>query len=127
MASVFHDKFRNAAEDDERVKQWAGYLERCYARRGRLKIPDARKPLARDLRVAPGTVERLSGGRVKGVRKWMHDRVCKLFVVAVQEEIKTLKHQLDIALQCGADPRGAHVAKIEAALTTARALLEAGA
>ena len=125
MSSAYRDEISRAGDADAQVRGWTRFLEGSYARRRGVGLSEARRPLARYLGVAPGAVERLRAGRVKGVRVHLYDRVRALFLAAVQDEIAALEHARDLARQCGADPRGGELGAIEAHLVAARALLGA--
>lgn len=123
MASGVHDEMGHAATSDEQARDWAKWLERARARRDETTVPNARRSVARALGVAPGTIERLRNGRVKGIRQWLFDRIRALVIREIEREIQRLTHELEIAQQSGADPRGVDMVEIETHLAKVRELL----
>ena len=93
----------------------------------RARTPDrvtARQRLARRLGALPGTIENFARGRIKRADAYLRARVEALLVTELQREIAELTHELEILKARGADPRLSAVAEVEAALATARRLME---
>ena len=86
-----------------------------------IKRPEARKIVAREAGIAPGSLENLSRGRLKH-----HDRItAKLHVLLVrkiEQRIDALQHELFLAREAGrADP--VDLDRAEAAIQEARKAL----
>ena len=93
----------------------------------RTRTPDrvtARQRLARRLGALPGTIENFARGRIKRADAYLRARVEALLVTEIQREIAELTHELDVLRAMGSDPRLSAVAEVEAALATARRLME---
>lgn len=100
------------------------FIERSFARRRSIKVEYAREPVARALGVSQGTIERVRGKRRKTVDYQLFQRVKRLFVECVNEEIAVLEHMRDLARYRGEPPHETHVCDIEAHLLAVRELLE---
>jgi len=101
---------------------WARSLERTE--RNRLgSVPQARRALARKLRVSVGTVENLIRDRVKRVDAAIRDRLQALVIRELEQEIARLQHELEMARQGGDHPASQHIGAIETHLAQAKALM----
>jgi transposase-like protein len=100
----------------------AARIEKIERDRG-LSAADARSAAARRAGVSPGTLEKLSKGRLKAVAMHVYARLRAALVSALDEEKKRLEHELAIARHA---PLGADLAALrqaEAALQQAREIL----
>lgn len=96
----------------ELTREWARELERL----------EGRDALARKLKLAPGTLENLSRGRLKGWRN-ISDRVRAYFINAITKEIGRLNHELEVAHRSGRELDPALVAKARCAIAKAQELI----
>lgn len=117
----------SAVEFDSRYQDNMRSLVRMRAKRAGVDVPAARRAVAADLHVSPSKVERAEKGRFKTVGAWLFDRVRGLVIREIENEIQRLTHELEIARQCGADPRSLDAGEIEARLAEVRGLLNVGA
>lgn len=101
-------------------------LERKERGRG-LSIRAARQRLAEKLQVGYGTFENLVRGRVKTIDASIRDRLEALLIRELENEIRRLTHELEIARQSGARLDSEQVCEIEAHLAKAKALMNGGA
>lgn len=86
-------------------------------------LQDARRNVARRLRIGTGTFENLVRGRVKRIDATIRDRLQALLVREIEQEISRLTHELEMARQCGAHLASQQVGEIETHLAKARAIL----
>lgn len=108
---------------DIATRNWAIGLEDRERARSGVPLPIARRAVARRLNIAPGTLENLRRGRIKGVRAWLVERVQSAFVRELELEIARLTHERELALQSGMDTREDQVREVDAHLSAARELL----
>lgn len=108
--------------DDRHVAGWARSLEDRRCSRG-MKLPEARRVLARDTGVSAGTFESLRRGRLKGVKNWIAERIRSAVIRDLQQEIARCTHELELARQAGLDPRSSDMAALETAVQKANELM----
>lgn len=113
----------NAMADITTVHRLARKLEDSEAKRRGVRLREARPHVARRLGVSPGTLENIRRLRTKVVPNWVMARVRAAFVAELQAEIQRLEHEVAIHLQIGSDPRCDDLAKAQAQVDAARALL----
>lgn len=92
-------------------------------RRSGLLADEARERVASRLGVAPGTLENLLLGRLKGVASYLRDRLRSAVIRQIEAEIARLEHDLQMARLGALGPTDDDVAAAEAALEKARAFL----
>ena len=114
-----------AAPEQPPERRWTAWLlsrERSVTGRNSEEV---RQAVARTLGVAPGTIENLARGRMKGVRKSLSDKIRGAFVHAISTEIAALERELDSARR--ADPALGEddLLAVEAHLASARRVLQA--
>jgi hypothetical protein len=80
---------------------------------------DARRIVAREARIAPGSLERLSAGRLKFPDR-IAERLNALLVVKIERKIADLEHQRAIAVATGNRLRPIDLGRLDAALGEAR-------
>jgi len=100
-------------------------LERKERARG-LSVPEARRALARKIKVGVGTIENLVRGRVKRADAAIRDRLEAWMVRELESEILRLTHDLEMARRSGFHLASVEVGEIEAHLAQASALLKRG-
>jgi thymidine phosphorylase len=115
---------RRTVDAHQSLAERVAFIERSFARRRNIKVEYAREPVARALGVSQGTIERIRGKRRKTVDHEIYQRVARLFVECVNEEIRALEHMRDLARFRGEPPHETHVCEIETHLSIVRRLLE---
>lgn len=105
------------------ARDWVIRIERRESDRSGLPLSDARKVAARKAGIAPGTLENLRKGRVKRVAVSVFERLRTAVIRDLQNEIVRCTHELEMARQCGLDPRSSDVAALEAAICAAERLI----
>lgn len=87
-----------------------------------VKKPEARRIVAREIGVAPGTLERLACNRLIHIER-VANRINAYVVRRIEGQIKQLEHDLEVArLKCAAtDP--AAISSAQAALDEAKRLM----
>lgn len=98
-------------------------LEQREAARSSTTIPNARRAIARRLKVSPGTLESLIRGRLKGLREEIAHRLRGLVIHELEAEIERLEHELSIARTIGTYADADQIDAAHAALEQARKLL----
>lgn len=102
---------------------WVESLEKREAARSGQPVREARVRLANRIGVMPGTLENIRRKRVKEARVGVFEKVRRAFIRSLEDEIAALTHELQMARQCGVDPREDEVARIEAAIAQALTLI----
>jgi hypothetical protein len=100
-------------------------LERMRSASLQASMADARKSLARDMKVAAGTLENVRKGRLKGVRLWVAEKIHGALIRELEREMARLTHEYQILVQCGAHRVDDEVSEVESLLARARQALEA--
>ena len=85
---------------------------------------EARAAVAREAKIAPGTIENLRRGRSKGLRGFVRDRIIAFVVADLQRQIARAEHDLDCALRMAQRPDEAAIFEAKAAVATARRLAQ---
>lgn len=111
---------------DAQARSWVARLEYAEARRSGTIIPFARAALARRLGVAPGTLENIRNGRIKGLRHWIAERIRAAVIRELELEILRLEHDLFVARQSGAGAGSDEILAATASLEAARLALTEG-
>lgn len=106
----------------DRPRFWLTRLEDLETRDGS-PLTVARARLARRLGVPLGTLENIKRGRSKGVRGWVESRLRDAVISALEAEVRTLSHEIDIARRTGLGPSEDQIREAETALEQARRLL----
>ncbi|MCX7898492.1 MAG: hypothetical protein N2444_00115 [Methylocystis sp.] len=88
------------------------------ARHG-VKTPEARRIVAREIGVKPGSIERLLAGRLVNVEKIV-DRVSAHVARRIERKIEELEREIELARLSRNPPCEADIARAEAALEEAR-------
>lgn len=117
-----NDKLTAAAINDV-AREWARAMEgREVARSGTI-LSIARKAVARRIGVPAGTLETLRSGRRKGVPAWLFQKLQSSVINEIKAEIERCAHELEMARQCGLDPRSDEMAALETAMSRARKVI----
>ena len=104
--------------------RWTRRLVRIEAERGSVTIPIARKTVARKAGIPPGAVEHIERGRTKRIERRVYEALRGLFIREMEREVAAHSHELEIARQCGVDPREDQIGAVEAQLAAVRAAME---
>jgi hypothetical protein len=89
----------------DEARGWAVALEDQTARQEGLTVAAARPIVAREVGVAPGTLENLRKGRLKGLAKHVYDALQAATVRRLQNQLKRLLHEQHLLTQQGEDHR----------------------
>ena len=90
-------------------------------------LVEGRKRLARRVGCAPGTLRNLRIGRLKRVEGWLFNKLRDLAVSEIEQEIKRLTHELELARACACGSHEGKVQALRAAVAKAQALIDEGA
>ena len=104
-------------------QRWTAWLL-TEKRRDGVDAEQAKAAVARVLKAAPGTIENITRGRVKDIRRRLSDRIREAFIGSLEREIAALEHELQLARACGHQLGEDEVISIQAHLASARSLLE---
>lgn len=96
-------------------------------RRNSVNADEARNRVASRLGVAPGTLENLLLGRLKGVASYLRDRLRSAVIRQIEGEIKRLEHELAVARLSAQRPDDDEVASAAALVERAKELLKRSA
>jgi hypothetical protein len=122
MCPVSEDKM---SAFDQAVRSDLSRLEAIRALRSSASIAHARASIARETRIAAGTLENIKRQRTKGVRGWIADTIRGALVRELQREIERLNHELQTLLQRGVDHREPEMAEVQSLIVRVRQSLEA--
>lgn len=73
------------------------WIEDDAARRHGMPVKAVRAMVARDMGLAPGTLENVRKGRTKGLRGWIERKIDEALVRALERRIAALSHELALA------------------------------
>ena len=121
MASMITDK--STMSTDTQTALWAHMLERNERSRTGGSVATVRAAIAQRLGVAPGTLENISRGRLKGVRAWVAEKIRGAVIRELEREIQRLQGELHMAHQSGAHPAADEVCAALSAIAEARHLI----
>lgn len=96
-------------------------IEREKIRSG-VKLPEARKKIAREAGITPGSLENLLRGRLKHVDR-IASCVYSLRVKKIEQELAALEQELEIARKLGGNDPEINLGRVETALADARRAL----
>lgn len=105
------------------ARDWVIAIEDHHARVIGQPLPIARQHLARKVGIAPGTLENIRRGRLKGLRHQVAERLQAFMIHHLKTEINKLTHELEIVLQSRKNNFGDEIIAAQAALDEARRLL----
>jgi len=115
----------NAVASDLQAQEWARSLEDRERARSSLPLQGARKIVARHLGIAPGTLENLRRGRIKGVRAELLERLRACVVGELETEIDRLNHELEMARAGGHRASAGEIAEMAAEVVRLREIAAA--
>jgi hypothetical protein len=115
----------NAYTDVEQAQLLARRLEDTAARQLGIQIREARDIIARRIGASPGFLENLRRDppRIKSVPSWLMGRIRQAFVAELNAEITRLRHELEMASQCGVDPRSDEIMEAATLIEKAKAII----
>ena len=105
---------------DTFARDWTSRLQRREIARSEVTKPVARRMVAREIGVSPGTLENIERGRTKGVRGWIVERIKAAVIRELEAEIRGAQHELEVVRQCGVDPRSTAFSAVAAAVEDAK-------
>ena len=117
------DRTMTPATYVELASEWTRRLEDIEADRSGVTIPTAREAVARRAEVSPGTLENLRKGRLKAIAVHVYDRLRAAVIRELENEVRSLEHELQILRATGVDPRENEIDAVVASLAKARAAL----
>lgn len=88
------DKMSICESFETNARHWLAFLETSEAKRLGVSRDAARPHLARRLREAPGTLENLDRGRLKGLRAALVEKLRLEFIRSLEREIGKLENEL---------------------------------
>lgn len=112
-----------ATADVSTAHHFVTSIENAEARRKNRTVEEVRPDVARKLKASPGTLENIRRFRSKVIPSWLMDRIRAEFVAVLQDEIKGLEHEVQLARQAGANYRDDTLASAEAQLQAAKQIL----
>lgn len=107
----------------DRARDWGKALEdRERSRTGRSSV-EARRRVAAQVGVAPGTLENLRKGRLKNIAAHVYDRLRCLVIAELQAEVAAHEHEIQTLMAIGADARSDEVSEARQNLREIHAVL----
>jgi hypothetical protein len=100
-------------------------LETLRAARVGSSRTHARVCVARDLRLAPGTLENIRKKRTKGIRGWIAQTIEAALLRELQREIARLTHEYHVLVASGVGHRDCEMEQVAADLARVKTALEA--
>lgn len=125
MSQYWDKKTMSFVALDQDAKRWVTFIEDGEARRHGTDVEHIRPLVANRIGCAPGTIERLRKGRVKGVKAWLYARLRVLMIDELQQEIQRLSNELELARACGVGAGDDEIIAAQASMETTRTLLKA--
>jgi hypothetical protein len=95
------DDKMSAVAIDSAARKWVDELEKKEAARSSVNVKTARVIVARRMNIAPGSLENIKNGRVKGVRGWVFEKIRGAVIHELESEIARLSHELETARRGG--------------------------
>lgn len=111
--------------DVEMANAFVARIEAIEAGRRSVSQRRAREDLAARLKTNPGTLENMRRLRLKSIPHWLMTRIRAEFINVLQSEVARLEHEIAISRQIGTDHRDDDLAKAEAQISAAKAILRA--
>ena len=118
------DKMSIVEGFESRARNWLDFAEASEAKLLGVTRDEARPLLAARMQEAPGTLENLFRGRLKGIRVKLYEKARREYSRAAEREIGKLENDLAIARAGHSDADFIDACEIEAHLTALRAIVE---
>ncbi|WP_330084338.1 hypothetical protein [Methylocystis iwaonis] len=106
------------------ARDWLAFAETSEAKLLGVRREEARPLLAARMQEAPGTLENLFRGRLKGLPATLYEKARREYIRAAEREIRKLENDLAIARAGHSDADFIDACEIEAHLTALRAIVE---
>lgn len=106
----------SSATYTDRARDWGDALEERERRKSGRTRAEARRRVAAQIGIAPGTLDNLHRGRLKNIAAHVYDRLRCLVISELQEEMAAHEHEIALLMAIGADPRDDEVAAARAGL-----------
>jgi hypothetical protein len=107
------------------ARHWLAFVETSEAKKlGLARRDDARPVVAARLKEAPGTLENLHRGRIKGLRHALVEKLRSEFIRAAEREVRQLENELAIARAGHGDLDFIEAREIAAHLEAVRAIVD---
>lgn len=111
---------------DRNIKRWAREIEDEEATRLGLPLPIVRKKLAREIGIAPGTLENIRRDRSKALSGRVMEAIRTFMVRRIEAEMGRLRHELELASAGNSNLSDAAIDQARSALEAAREIIEGG-
>jgi hypothetical protein len=118
------DKMSIAETMETCTREWLIFAEKSEAQALGLERIDVRPLLAARLQEAPGTLENLFRGRLKGIPAALYEKARLEFIRAVEREIGRLQNELAIARAGRSDADLRDARAIEAHIAALREIVD---
>lgn len=110
--------------DDDAAFEWVVEQVECQRRTSCETRPQARAAAAQAIGIAPGTVENIDRGRLKGLRSWVRDRIQDHKIKSLEAEFVRIERELAITRRCGSRASAEQIRKACAARDAIQAFLD---
>jgi len=110
---------------DQAVLSDLSRLEAIRANHSSASIANARASIARETKIAPGTLENIRRKRTKGVRGWIAETIRAALLRELQREITRLNHEFKMLVASGAGHRDCEMEQVAADLARVKLSLDA--
>lgn len=118
------EKMSIAETIETRTRDWLAFAEASEARLLGVRRGEARTLLAARMQEAPGTLENLFRGRLKGVPAALYEKGRREYIRALEREIGKLENELVIARAGHSDADLIDAGEIETHLSALRAIVD---
>lgn len=109
--------------DDDQARDYLVREENVRCATVAQRREEIRAKLASEIGIAPGTIENIRRNRFVSLRTVVRDRIQAWMIRGLQEKIRNLENELQMALQCGEGPTSDVVLGAKAALAKAHEAL----
>ncbi|CAB4145833.1 hypothetical protein UFOVP1204_57 [uncultured Caudovirales phage] len=109
---------------DEFARKWATDLGSAEASNSGHPLPVACKSVARRLGLPVSSIDNIRRGRVKSVSARVLDRIRSAIISKIQQEMRELEHELEVAMRASTHPLDDEILQAQAALAAARSILK---
>lgn len=118
------DKMSVAERLEICARDWLAFAEASEAKLLGVRREEARPLLAARMQEAPGTLENLFRGRLKGLPATLYEKARREYIRAVEREIGKLENELAVARAGHSDADFIDACEIEAHLAALRAIVK---